>query len=415
MNLGYVMGRFPNLSETFIVREVRSLLDRGNKVTICSLKPPRSGGATFDPLGVQGHVLYAGLLSPRTLLAHFFFLFSKPSVYFGCWGRVLRLWCRPIDCLKILYVFLKSTVFAYDLRNQVDWIHSNFLHTETVSAAFVARLLNIPHGITTRVVKIRYPDWLIQEAVDQAAIVVVDTVLDKQHIPAAHNLDPNKIVLIRNGVDLRRFNFIDRSCRINRPLHILGIGRLASHKGFDVLMRASALLSDADLSFRCTIVGDGPERGELLRLREALGLSDIVDMVGAIPSSELMGYYEDADLLVVPSLVEADGTRDGLPTVVIEALATGLPVVASAAAGIPEIIAHLETGVLVPQEDPNALAEALILLIENSELRMNLGRNGRRRVEKEFDLHRSGARLEAAIASLLAGAKNPNEQEVVSL
>jgi glycosyltransferase involved in cell wall biosynthesis len=198
--------------------------------------------------------------------------------------------------------------------------------------------------------------------------------------------------LIPHGVDLDRF-------RPHPPpggatVSLLAVGRLVPKKGLDVLVEATRRLR---LPFRLRIVGAGPERERLEAVVQVGGIADRIRLTGAATHAELPACYAEADVVVVPSVVDRGGDRDGLPNVVLEAMASGRPVVASDVAAIGTAVAHRRSGLLVPPGDPDALAAALTELAAAPRLRAALGAIARRRVERDFELGRCTRRLGRAL------------------
>jgi colanic acid/amylovoran biosynthesis glycosyltransferase len=197
-----------------------------------------------------------------------------------------------------------------------------------------------------------------------------------------------KLPLVRCGVDTERFRPPARE-RDGRA-RILYVGRLVHEKGVGVLLEALAGL-DAEL----VLVGDGPRRAELEQRARSLGVHDRVRFAGAVGQDEIRAYYEDADLFCLPSFAE------GLPVVLMEAMASGLPVVTTSIAGVPELVEDGVSGLLVRPARPDALREALARVVDDPALRRSFGEAGRRAVEAEF---RSDAAARALLAQLTDGA-----------
>jgi glycosyltransferase involved in cell wall biosynthesis len=198
-------------------------------------------------------------------------------------------------------------------------------------------------------------------------------------------------VRIYNGLDVERFA-PNGTVRAEPPL-VLAVGRLVEKKGFDDLVSACSLLHADGTAFRCRIVGKGELERDLHALVKALGLEEQVELAGPIPRERLLAEYSRASVVVAPCVIGADGNRDGLPTVLVEAMALGIPVVATDVTGIPELVEDGRTGVLVPQRDPQALAEAIRWVLAEPSLADGLARAGRARVERKFDLRANVARL----------------------
>jgi glycosyltransferase involved in cell wall biosynthesis len=178
---------------------------------------------------------------------------------------------------------------------------------------------------------------------------------------------------------------------------VLAVGRLIEKKGFTDLIRACSLLRAEGSVFRCRIVGKGELAAKLRALIAELGLDHQVELTGPIPREELLAVYERASVVVAPCVIGTDGNRDGLPTVLIEAMALGVPVVATDVTGIPELVRNERTGLLVPQHDPEALAAAIRRVLTEPSRSEAFVRAGRARVESEFDLRANVAHLRALL------------------
>ncbi len=187
------------------------------------------------------------------------------------------------------------------------------------------------------------------------------------------------------GIDLQRFESGEPE-----PGLVLHVGRLVEKKGTAMLLDAVARRPEA----RLAIVGDGPLRGALERRAAELGLAERVRFLGALPPADVAAWMRRAWLLAAPSVTAKDGDAEGLPTVIVEAAASSLPTVGTHHAGIPEAIAEGESGFLVVEHDPAALAERIATLLASAELRGRMGAAARELAERRFDSRRQAARLE---------------------
>ena len=212
----------------------------------------------------------------------------------------------------------------------------------------------------------------------------------------------DKATAIHLGVDLDRFAFQARQPR--RPIdtmRLLVVARLAEKKGLPVVLRAVRRVIDRGLHVSLRIVGEGEERASLLALRAALGLERAVTFVGPLDGDGVRRELASCDALALTSLTAADGDQEGIPVVLMEAMASGVPVIASRHSGIPELVAHNRTGLLVPEGDDLATADAIARLTANGPLGRRLAVGARAHIEEEFNLQRQGARFGALIGRVV--------------
>jgi glycosyltransferase involved in cell wall biosynthesis len=186
---------------------------------------------------------------------------------------------------------------------------------------------------------------------------------------------------------------------VERPRKIIAVGRLVEKKGFDVLIEACALLNARGVPCECDIIGEGPQGEQLRAMIDELALGAHVRLLGALPRPQVVAAFRQAAVSVMPCVIAEDGDRDGLPTVLIEAMALGTPCVGTDVTGIPEIVRDGETGLCVRQRDPVALADAIERLLGDLALRAQLAERGRALIEAEFDVDRNAALLRALFSS----------------
>ncbi|MFZ9880104.1 MAG: glycosyltransferase [Phycisphaerales bacterium] len=231
---------------------------------------------------------------------------------------------------------------------------------------------------------------------DEAALLLPNS----EHLAGvlrANGAPSSKTVVHRLGIDLARFPAVDRRARPAAPT-ALAVGRFVEKKGFEHAIRALAAAGDAS-AFRLRLIGDGPLRPRLEQVARELGVTDRVEFAGWRTHEEVACAMADADLLLAPSVVARDGDMEGLPLVVIEALATGMPVIGSRHGGIPELVSDGVNGVLCDERDEGALAAALVRL-SDPETRSALGRNARATVERDFSADELASRLVAMARAL---------------
>jgi glycosyltransferase involved in cell wall biosynthesis len=346
VRVAVVMSGFPRRSETFGLNELRALHAEGMLAAIFATKP----GDGLPPHAGTGPLLPLLQLLPP----------GSPAA--------------------------QAQVVADSLAGTgVDAVHGYFAHEPAAVAEAAGALLALPHGFSVHARDARkVAPAVLARRVSAAACVIACNGDVAREVAAADG----KLRVVPHGVDLERFRPATTNGRPEPRL--LAVGRLVEKKGFDILIEATARLR---VPFRLRIVGDGPERARLADLARRAGVADRVELAGSRPQEDLPTEYAAADIVVVPSVQDRDGDRDGLPNVLLEAMACGRPVIATSVGSIPDAIENARNGILVTPGDPKTLAAALNGLLRASELRRQLGTAARSRVEREFDLRRCTERL----------------------
>lgn len=404
LRIAFIHNAFPVLSETFISKEMLGLRKLGLQLEIYSLfrpeEPQRDQGF---PEGQNIYYLLDSLNLWRLLSAHVIFMLSAPLRYAQTACFVLQHGNRAVSVFSLMAAlhsprsatrdarqdmrlhFLLAAPLARRMRaDQVTFINSHFADAAASFALLTARLLGVQYGITAHAYDIFTPQFNMTEKLSGARFVLTCTLFNQQVLQKEHALQvKDKCRVFYHGAATSRFE------RFVRPesstSEILAVGRLAAKKGFPLLLAACARLREQQINFCCRIVGDGPMRQELADLIRDLKLDRHVQLTGAVRSDATIAYYQRADLFVLPCLIEEDGNRDGIPNVIAEAMAMELPVVATDISGIPELVLHSETGLLVPQKNVEELTAAIILLLNDPGLRRRFGQAGRQRVKDVFD------------------------------
>lgn len=401
--VAYVLKMFPRFSETFILAELLELERQGVRIRIFSLRPPQDQETHADLARLRATVDYVPLPTWKAWRplagAHLGVLARHPVRYLTAAWRVVRRRCR--DSAKH---FVQAGWVATRLESAgIAHVHAHFASSATSVAIHLNRLTGLSYSFTAHAKDIyldsvRSHDLARKLAGARFAVTVSD--YNVRHLAPLDSR--GRLVRIYNGLDLAQFAPQER--RTELPPLVLAVGRLVEKKGFDDLIRACALLAGRGVEFRCAIVGSGSERDGLASLIEELHLADRVQLAGPMPRERLIELLPRASAFAAPCVVAADGNRDGLPTVLVEAMALGVPVVASDVTGIPELVRHAETGLIVPQRDPVSLAQAIELLVTDSAFASRLATAGRRLVEEKFDLRRNVAELRLL---LVDGAATP--------
>ena len=400
MRVAYILKMYPRFSETFILNEILELERRGVELDIFSLKKPDDGRFHADLSRVNARVTYVPARPLRqwssTGSAHREVCRWDPARYSRLLLRSARR--RRMGALKR---FDQAVYIAPRLRRAgIDHVHAHFASSATSVALYLNRLANVSYSFTAHAKDI-FHEQVGQESLRrklrESRFVV--TVSDHNvNVLTALEQEAN-ITRIYNGLDLNRFKR-NGTAVIDPPL-VLAVGRLVEKKGFRDLIVACDLLRKSGRRFRCMIVGKGELKGELEELVLQLGLGDVVDLPGPLPREALLDLYPKASVFAAPCVVGKDGNRDGLPTVLIEAMALGVPVVATPVTGIPELVMHEKTGLIVPEHDPEALAGAIHRLLTTHRVGVErLSTAARQRVESHFDVRANVGHLH----ELLRGA-----------
>lgn len=377
------------LTTTFIDREVRMLRARGVAIDIVSL---RRAPGTLSPeqQELAATTRYVRPIRVGTLVRrHVGFFARSPRRYVGALrelvgGRDQRL----RDRVRSIGHFGLAVHVAGEVREhgRPRHVHAHFIDRAAAVAMVVSRLLDLPYSITAHASDIYVDPVLLEEKIRGASFVTTCTEHNRAHLASHVNGAGAKVELLYHGLELDRYRHTDgASTEPSLVPTLLAVGQLKEKKGFTHLIRACRALADQGIDHRCEIIGEGPQRAELEACIRDLGLEGRVVLRGALPHGDVIDAYARASVFVLPCVVAENGDRDGIPNVVLEAMAMGLAVVSTTVSGIPEAVLDGETGILVEPRDPETLAAALRRVVEDPAVAGRLGANGRLLVEQRFD------------------------------
>ncbi|WP_066708894.1 glycosyltransferase family 4 protein [Celeribacter ethanolicus] len=385
--IGYVVKRYPRFSETFVVNEILAHEAEGREIEIFALRPVEE--THFQNIISKVRAPVTRLRQP---------LRKQDSL----WEAQKTLYALRPTAMTAMMQFPESSesdlyqaiLLALDcLSRNITHLHAHFGTLAATVARIAAALAGITWSVTLHAKDI-YCDYdedhhLPLKLADADAVVTVSD-YNVRYLNESLGCDPQKLVRIFNGIDLNAFSW---SAPQDQPHEILAVGRLVEKKGFHILVEALHILRDKGLRLPCRIVGGGDMQQELQDQIDASGLSETVHLIGPMPQDDIIRAMQKATLLACPCIVGADGNRDGMPTVLLEAMALGCPVVATPVTGIPELVTQAETGLLAQEGNPRDLADQLARLWRDAELRAALSRNARARIEADFNLHKNAAEL----------------------
>ncbi|MFQ5599011.1 MAG: glycosyltransferase family 4 protein [Candidatus Krumholzibacteriia bacterium] len=394
--LAVLVSQFPEMHETFVARELAELDSQGIDLCIYSYKPADPNVTQSEALRMKKRTRYGRLLSPAAAGALIHHLAHRPVHLLRAFAALARLpFTDRAALVKAWGLVPLSLVFARDMARQgVVHVHAHWATVPCTQAAFISRLLGIDYSFTAHAFDIFLTDGALGRKLSDASFAVTCTQYNVGFLREALRrvdpvADPCKAVCNYHGVSTTNPLLQPRrngGPKRGSPALILTIGRLVEQKGFGDLIRAVRLLRDEGRDVRLEIIGKGPLQDELRELSRQLSLQDQVCFGGGMPLREVLDRVATADVFALPSVIGSDGDRDGIPNVLIEALALEVPAVSTRVSGIPELVRHEETGLLVEPHDPHGLAEAIARILDDPELGCRLGRGGRRRVQSVWDV-----------------------------
>jgi glycosyltransferase involved in cell wall biosynthesis len=413
MKLIVIVTEYPKATETFIYRDLLKFADMGAKIELHHVAPFRSkqplhrfaeptrAWARYTPfLGwdALGALLRAAVTRPRSLIRA---IAQIVAAYRG----------EPKLCLKSLALVPKALSMAeHARREKVHHVHAEFAGHPATIAWLMHRFGGPAYSVSCRAHDIFRTQSLLDRKLGEARAVRTVSGFGRAFLrERVAGMADKPIHVIHSSVDIARLTPADTVAA--SPFRILFVGALEAKKGVQHLLAALALTGEALGEWECELAGDGPLRASLEQQARELGLAARVRFHGALDFEAVSAAYRRASVCVAPSVIGPGGRQEGIPNVMIEALAYAKPAISTPISGIPELIEDGVSGLLVPPEDATALAEALLRVRREPDFARALGLAGRKAVEEGFNLSRNAARQMALFAGEVAVAEAAERKE----
>jgi glycosyltransferase involved in cell wall biosynthesis len=398
MNIAYFVPLYPSVSLTFVAREIRQLEKLKNLITVFAYD--RADEDLFHPefVDIQAKVIYRPPLAQwkiiKIIWANISVAIKNPKGYFKAF-RWLNEFSTEKNIAK-LGLFLQMGYFSYLIRQlSIERIHAHFAIEWAITAMLTSWIADLPFSITTHGADILanpQPNLLPHLFSQTNPLVTISKYNQEFLLDSFSNiLQPERVVVVHCGVDINNFCF--RPYRKSTDdFSIVTIARLVEKKGHTILIEALDLLKQQGFKFSWIVVGRGPMSSLLEELVKANNLADHTKFLGAAVRDEIQAVLRNADLMVLPCIPTSKGDIDGIPVTLMEAMAMGVPVISTNISGIPELIAHEESGWLVPPNDSKALADRLRQVIEQPNLQQ-IVLKAREKIETDFNIEIEATRL----------------------
>ena len=393
--IGFLVKTYPKVSETFILNEILALEQRGFNLHIFSLCKPTDDKSHTLTSKVRANVTYLPSTSDGTdqeCEGYLSYLYRQQSHLINT--TVAEFTTTNIIKSQLVY---QAAFLALSVNHLgISHIHAHFASEPASVAVLVCFLADVSYSISAHAkdIYLSSPE-ILRRKIAGASFVVTCTDYNRRYLESISRGD-KPIHCLYHGLDENRFSPTERG-QYPKIFRILSVGRFREKKGFRYLLEACLLLKKRGYRFQCDIVGYGPQQKIMESFIQELDLNEIVYLPGKLTHDELMEYYRRATVFVLPCVIAGDGDRDGIPNVLLEAMAMEKPVVSTTISGIPEVVENMKNGLLVPPGNAKALADVIALVFQEPQLRKAFGKAGRHTVCKRFSISRNISRL----ASLL--------------
>jgi colanic acid/amylovoran biosynthesis glycosyltransferase len=394
--IAYLMSRFPHLPETFILREMVALEQLGWSIELYPLIFQKQAivHEQARPWLDRAHRL--PWLSGKVIRANIQELRHSPGIYISSLLQVLKENLgSPKFLIRSLLLFPKAVLMAKMFRDEnINHVHAHYATHPALAAWIIHKFTGISYSVTVHAhdIFVERP-MLATKLRDSVQIVAISEYNKKYLVKMLGGWISDMTQVIRCGVDPALYTTHNIRHRENSLFEIISIGSLQPYKGQKFLIQACALLHEQGVRFRCRIIGGGRLRSELSKLIHTLGLSSMVELLGPKKQDEVAQMLSEADCYVQPSVITSSGKMEGVPVALMEAMASGVPVIATSISGIPELVKNGETGWLVLPEDVKMLADAIKFIYEEPAKARLCSDAARKLILSDFELHSNVQKL----------------------
>lgn len=408
--IGYILRSYPRLSQTFVLNEILALEQIGVPIQIFALTDPHEKIVQRQVNQIQARVRYLDaavqprrvkdILAEHTEVARRHFMGYIHSLFYIASNRRIdqgysasSRWKCFFQAIHLIYQLI---LIEQRTGKRINHLHAHFAHDPTLVAYVVHCITGIPFSFTAHARDLyQVSEKVLRDRIHRARAVITCCRANLEYLNRMIPSQQSKFSLVYHGVNLKEFQPVadpGKGCSLESPL-ILSVGRLVEKKGFQDLLQALLLVKMKGERFRCEIYGDGPLCQELQEWINEHGMAGEVTLNGDRTQQELISIYRNATLFILTPFQTENGDRDGIPNVLLEAMAVGLPVIATAVTGIPELVDHNQDGLLYQPHDVEGISSGIVELLHNTEKRRQLGQAAARKVTEQFDVTQAAQSL----------------------
>ena len=410
--IAYIMSRFPHLPETFILREINQLAKLGWEISLYPIVNQEQ--AVLHPMAEKwlSKAIKAPLLSLEILRSNGRVFLQRPFKYGRVWLQAIaENLSSPKFLSRTLLTIPKAIYFSEKMQAEgITHIHAHYASHPALMAWVIHHLTGIPYTVTVHAHDIFVKFNMLKTKLQDARRIVAISEFNIHHLEKIVGKQiAENCTLIHCGIDYAGYqNSFEQTPPSNNIFQLINIGSLQPYKGQSYLIEACAQLRELDIPFHCRIIGEGENREQLTQQIDQLNLTNHVTLLGAKTQDEVRQLLSTADCYIQPSIITPEGKMEGIPVVLMEAMATCLPVIATNISGIPELVQPGKTGYLVPPADAAALAKKIIHLFNNRNEALKLAENGKHEVQRSFSLVENVKQLSTLFETITV--KNSSKQ-----